>query len=429
MTGVTFSTDFPGPGTTTALKVGEGQLGKDGDVFVAKVNPSGTAVLYSTLLGGTGGDTGRGIALDASCNAYVTGETDSPNFPLINLLPQDLANGINVGAGLDAFVTKIAQLGFRAYIGNFNAGSVSVIDTHTNSVAGNPIQVGTLAEGVAVHPDGTKVYVTNLGSSSVSVIDTATNTVKKTVSLGVNLFPVGVAITPDGKRVYVANAGVDPNKTTHTISVIDTATDDLLQQIELAITSQANVPFGIAVHPGGTKVYVTNEVGNFVTVIQVDTTTTPPTHSFLKKVPVGDTPQGVAVSPDGALVYVANLGSDTVSVIDTSSDNKFNFATPSTDIAVGKSPFGVAAHPSQNKVYVTNSLGNTLSVVEFTQPPPSLPTVTPVQVGNGPRGVAVTPDGALVYVANFDEDSVSVINTANNKRIVFAPPARTRTAI
>uniref|UniRef100_UPI000A96E89D YncE family protein n=1 Tax=Rhodococcus marinonascens TaxID=38311 RepID=UPI000A96E89D len=66
--------------------------------------------------------------------------------------------------------------------------------------------------GVAVTPDGTRAYVTNVGDGTVSVIDTATNTVVETVPVGAA--PQGVAITPDGSRAYVANLG------DNTVSVI-----------------------------------------------------------------------------------------------------------------------------------------------------------------------------------------------------------------
>jgi hypothetical protein len=48
---------------------------------VAKLNPTGSALVYSTYLGGSGDDFGYGIAVDSSGNAYVTGETFSHNFP------------------------------------------------------------------------------------------------------------------------------------------------------------------------------------------------------------------------------------------------------------------------------------------------------------------------------------------------------------
>ena len=51
------------------------------DAFVTKLNPTGTALVYSTYLGGTDSDIGYGIAVDTDGNAYVTGETDSIDFP------------------------------------------------------------------------------------------------------------------------------------------------------------------------------------------------------------------------------------------------------------------------------------------------------------------------------------------------------------
>ena len=49
--------------------------------FVTKLNPTGSALVYSTYLGGTGNDDGNGIAVDTAGNAYVTGYTGSTNFP------------------------------------------------------------------------------------------------------------------------------------------------------------------------------------------------------------------------------------------------------------------------------------------------------------------------------------------------------------
>ena len=57
----------------------------EGDAFVAKVNAAGTALVYAGYIGGAGWDAGRGIAVDAAGNAYVTGETDSDQatFPVL----------------------------------------------------------------------------------------------------------------------------------------------------------------------------------------------------------------------------------------------------------------------------------------------------------------------------------------------------------
>ena len=54
------------------------------DAFVTKLSSSGNSLIYSTYLGGGGDDYGYGIAVDGSGNAYVTGYTDSSNFPTLN---------------------------------------------------------------------------------------------------------------------------------------------------------------------------------------------------------------------------------------------------------------------------------------------------------------------------------------------------------
>ncbi|MBI4744941.1 MAG: SBBP repeat-containing protein, partial [Actinobacteria bacterium] len=77
VTGYTSSSNFP----TTAGAFDATHNGGYDDAFVAKLNPQGSGLLYSTFLGGSSGDYGWDITLDASDNAYVTGYTSSSNFP------------------------------------------------------------------------------------------------------------------------------------------------------------------------------------------------------------------------------------------------------------------------------------------------------------------------------------------------------------
>ena len=76
VTGSTSSTNFPTANPIQAMTSG-------GDAFVTKLNSQGSALVYSTYLGGFGMDVGRGIAIDSTGNAYVTGFANSPDFPLI----------------------------------------------------------------------------------------------------------------------------------------------------------------------------------------------------------------------------------------------------------------------------------------------------------------------------------------------------------
>ena len=86
VTGTTASTNFP---TANPLQATLGGSGVD-NAFVAKLNPAGSALVYSTYLGGSVDDFGNGIAVDTSGNAYVTGGTASTNFPTANPLQATL---------------------------------------------------------------------------------------------------------------------------------------------------------------------------------------------------------------------------------------------------------------------------------------------------------------------------------------------------
>jgi len=132
VTGSTHSSDFP----TTAGAFEATFVGAFGaeDAFVTKLNSTGSALVYSTYLGGTGQDHGQSIAVDSSGNAYVTGVTESTNFPTT---PGAFQTTIG-GSLQDAFVTKLNPLGtglvYSSYLGGSGAND-----------SGNGIAVDTLA--------------------------------------------------------------------------------------------------------------------------------------------------------------------------------------------------------------------------------------------------------------------------------------------
>src|SRR5207249_2311999 len=103
-TGSTRSNLFPT--TANAIQPTSGSVFGGADAFVTVLNPSGTALLYSSYLGGNQDDIGFGIALDSSLSAYVAGRTDSTNFPTT----PGAFRTTPPGGGSDAFVTKIANI-------------------------------------------------------------------------------------------------------------------------------------------------------------------------------------------------------------------------------------------------------------------------------------------------------------------------------
>jgi YVTN family beta-propeller protein len=236
-------------------------------------------------------------------------------------------------------------------------------------------------------------YITNNDSSTVSVIDTATNDVTVTVNVGAN--PVGVAVNPAGTKVYVANSA------SNTVSVINTTSNTVTATVPVG-----SAPIGIAVvvNPAGTNAYVANYYSNTVSVI--DTAS----NAVTATVDVGVNPVGVAVNPAGTKVYVANSASNTISVINTTSN------TVTDTVPVGSAPIGIAVviNPAGTNAYVTNYYSNTVSVIDTA----SNAVTATVNVGTNPWGVAVNPAGTKVYVANRGRSTVSVIDTATNTVIL-----------
>jgi hypothetical protein len=121
--GQTDSLDFPVSGAVRPTS------GGGVDVFIAKLNAAGNALVYSTYLGGSWDDRAFGIAVDGSGNAYVTGWTYSPNFPTTNGARQRA-----LGGGRDAFVAKLNAAGnallYSTYLGGstHDSGNAIVID-------------------------------------------------------------------------------------------------------------------------------------------------------------------------------------------------------------------------------------------------------------------------------------------------------------
>jgi hypothetical protein len=126
VTGQTFSTNFP---TTNAIQASNGGSFGTADAFVAKISPAGDRLMYATYLGGGGGETGRALAVDLDHNAYITGTTNSANFPLSHAIQSRL--GGDGSGGSDAFVSKIDSSGtslvYSTYLGGSNGDGASAI--------------------------------------------------------------------------------------------------------------------------------------------------------------------------------------------------------------------------------------------------------------------------------------------------------------
>lgn len=149
ITGRTRSTDFPTQNPLQPNNLGTGLNAFN--AFVTKLNAGGTALVYSTYLGGSVSDQAYAIAVDASGNAYVAGEASSANFPTTATAFQSAKAGSS-----DAFLTKIDSLGASLLYSTYLGGSAA-----------------DRASGVAVNSTG-QAYITGQTMSSDFPLQAAT---------------------------------------------------------------------------------------------------------------------------------------------------------------------------------------------------------------------------------------------------------------
>jgi len=149
VTGVTSSTDFPTTALASQRTFGGGTQGfLSGDVFVSKVNPTGTSLIYSTYLGGNRDELALGIAVDASGAAYLTGQTNSANFPVT-------ADAFQTGFGLRTrLYDGLGGLSSAAFLTKLNSTGTAV--AYSTLFGGNN---DDFASGIALGPSNT-VYLT-----------------------------------------------------------------------------------------------------------------------------------------------------------------------------------------------------------------------------------------------------------------------------
>ncbi len=169
ITGITESTNFPTVNPVQAQCASCAGANPDYDAVVAKLNPAGSALVYSTYLGGSSNDYGNGIAADAAGNAYIAGSTTSTDFPTTANAFETTASGFG-----DAFVTKLSATGTLSYSTYLHIalGQSIAVDG-----SGNAYVTGATSNGFptanALQPSsggGTDAFVTKLNPTGTALV-------------------------------------------------------------------------------------------------------------------------------------------------------------------------------------------------------------------------------------------------------------------
>ncbi len=197
VTGLTNSSGTTGfPTTPGAFQTQLGNInGAYQNAFVTKVNPNGTGLVYSTYLGGSGVDAGKGIAVDGSGDAYVTGSTNSGDFPTTSGVFQPQLKGAQ-----NAFISEVAPSGaglqYSTYLGGDSTddgNAIAVDSSGTVYVTGD-----TASQSFPTTPNPLQQYLAGQMNAFVAEVTGAGTTLNYSTYLGGNAADVGTGIAVDG---------------------------------------------------------------------------------------------------------------------------------------------------------------------------------------------------------------------------------------
>jgi len=278
---------------------------------------------------------------------------------------------ITVGAAPHGVaVVKRGSSTAQIYVANSGESSVSVIDTSTQT-APTKITVESGPEDIAVLPDGSTAYVSHPDSGKVSVIDTASGTPTTTVDVGGK--PMGLAASPDGKMVYVTDASnkqivlIDTKSNTTTGTPFQTGGSPDTQPVDVAVTSD-----GTQVYVSSNRVVViATSSGLAVAALQLQAQTQ--TH-------------GITITPDHATALLAVQDATGGSLVNIATDpSKRTFPLPVAALGPNAVPIGVAAASDSKTAYVSDSAASSVDVVDIT----TNSMTRSIPVGSNPQGVAI----------------------------------------
>jgi len=264
----------------------------------------------------------------------------------------------------------------RIYVANAGSGDVSVIDGATDRVI-KTLPGEQHPYGIAFNSSLHRAYVTNTYSNKVTMIDTAANSVEQ--------LPVGskdyVETDSHRKRAFFISYE-DP-----ALTILDAA--NAIHHEDLGLSH----PWGFAVDEQRGIVYVT-EIGKNILIAYHEE------DGRTDKVPTGAMPDAVAVDGTANRIYVTNYVGDSVTIIDGAT------MKPVATVAAGHHPQALAVDGRRHRIFVANTHSNNATVIDGA----TNRAIGTIPAGTNPYAVAVDPDSGDAYVANYGSQPVTKLD-------------------
>jgi hypothetical protein len=396
VTGQTYSTDFPV--TAGAFQaVNNAAANGQANAFITKVNPTGTALVYSTYLGGSGIkqsygfplDAGKSIAVDSSGSAYVAGQAESADFPVTTGAYQTTQHAVGAYPGTNAFVAKLNPTGtalvYSTFLGGSSGGSANAIAINSSGnayVAGQTYSTDFPVSAGAFQTTNHYSFTSSGSNAFVAKLNATGSALAYSTYLGgsgglVNLTPtLNQADGDEASGIAIDSAG-DAYVTGSTASSNFPVTQGAYQTVNNDQTSQSIGGFNAFVtelNPSGTALlYSTYLGGNGYNPAE-----------FTGVIVFGMGDQAAALALDGAdNVYVAGSASS------------FGFPVTSGAFQIGipslQNAFVAKLYPASTSAA---TILPTINIAPTPSPATSAQPVTITVTVSGPTGGA-TPTGTV----------------------------------
>lgn len=322
-----------------------------------------------------------------------------------------------VGSGL-------AETGYRIFVSNEKAGTVSVINGGNFELV-KTIPVGKRPRGIHASPDGKTLYVALSGTpiepppqldangnpilrknqkddddddakadktaDGIGVVDLASDKFIKKIPAGSD--PEQFALSHDGKRFFVANEDVGA------ATVIDIATEKVITFVPIS-----REPEGICVAPDGKFFYVGCETAGDIFAIDAEH------FKVIGQLKVNPRPRGIDFLPDGSKAYASSESSGEINVIDA----KTHMLMKAIALPKGCRPMCLQVSPDGSKLYASTGRGGTVCVIDTA----TEQVIDNIKVDKRPWGIALSPDGKFLFAANGPSDDVSVVDLSRDKEVI-----------
>lgn len=285
-----------------------------------------------------------------------------------------------------------------AYAADSSSFQIITYDIQTNT-PGASISVGRSQE-VAITPDASTLYVINRNiTSSVSVIDLATQTVINTIFLNdddVDQQPFGITITPDGLNAY--------------ITTLDSSNVSNVLKLDLASGTYTVIPLtpdtqsdALAITPDGSMIYFTQTAA----VVGMATAT----NVFSAPIPIAGRSTRIAITPSGLLAYVTDMINNRAYEIDLTAQS----VSATIPLTASSQPSNIAISSDGLWAYIANGNATFATAINL-----DTYVTTDIIIGVSQDGVAITPDSKTAVFSNQGGAAISTIEVGTSNTMTTA---------